>query len=370
MTADYYGLLGVDRSATDDEIKRAYRQLARRYHPDANPGDPEAELRFKEISVAYETLRDPERRRRYDTFGPEGAAAGAGGGFGGFGGLNDLFDAFFGGDVFGGRTAGGPPRGVDAETVVELTLEEVVRGAERTVELRLPVECEVCQGSGCAPGTHPQRCETCDGAGQVRQVRRSLIGQIVTAAPCTACSGTGARVPNPCQACRGEGRATGVRRLDLDVPAGVDDGQRLRLSGRGPAAPRGGIAGDLYVTVRVASHPDYERRGDDLHRVLRVSMVQAALGTHTTIETFDGPQDLAIPAGTQHGRTIRLRGLGVPSVRSGRRGDVVVHVAVEVPTQLSAEEAALLDQFAALRGEAVDPPREGIFSRIRSAFQQ
>jgi molecular chaperone DnaJ len=370
MVADFYELLGLERSATDDEIKKAYRRLARQYHPDANPGDPEAEARFKEISVAYETLRDPERRRRYDTFGPEGAAAGAGAGFAGFGGLNDLFDAFFGGEVFGGRGPGGPTRGADIETVVELTLDEVVRGAERTVELRLPVECEVCGGSGCAPGTHPERCTACDGTGQVRQVRRSLIGQIVTAAPCASCSGTGARIPTPCSTCGGEGRTLGARRLAVDVPAGVEDGQRLRLSGRGPAAARGGVAGDLYVTVRVATHPHYERHGDDLHRLLHVTMAQAALGTHTTVETFDDPQDVAVPAGTQSGRKIRLRGLGVPAVRSGRRGDIVLHVAVDIPTQLTAEEAALLEQFAAIRGEAVDPPREGLFSRIRSAFQQ
>ncbi|HEX5615047.1 MAG TPA: molecular chaperone DnaJ [Acidimicrobiia bacterium] len=371
MSTDFYELLGVDRSATDDEIKKAYRRLARQYHPDANPGDAEAEARFKEISVAYETLRDPERRRRYDMFGPDGAPSGANAaGFGGFGGLNDLFDAFFGGgDAFGrGAGGGGPARGADAETVLELTLEEVVRGARRTIDVRLPVTCDACDGSGCAPGTHPQSCETCGGSGEVRQVRRSLIGQIVTAGPCPQCGGLGAVIPDPCTECRGDGRVLGPRTLEVEVPAGIDDGQRLRLSGRGPAAPRGGPPGDLYVTVRVAPHPDLERHGGDLHRAVRVSMVQAALGTEVDVDTFDGPQSVAIAAGTQHGLQQRLRGLGVPSLRNGRRGDLVLHVVVEVPTQLSAEETALLVQLAELRGERVEPARDGLFSRIKSAF--
>lgn len=372
MSTDFYELLGVDRNATDDEIKKAYRSLARQYHPDANPGDAAAEARFKEISVAYETLRDPERRRRYDMFGPDAAGAGAGAGatgFGGFGGLNDLFDAFFGGDPFGRAPGGGgPPRGADAETLLELTLEEVVRGARRTIDVRLPVTCERCDGSGCAPGTHPHTCETCGGSGEVRQVRRSLIGQIVTAGPCPQCSGLGTSIPDPCPECRGDGRVVGPRTLEVDVPAGIDDGQRLRLSGRGPAAPRGGHPGDLYVTVRVAPEPDLDRQGNDLHRAVRVSMVQAALGTQLTIDTFDGEQGVEIAAGTQHGRQFRLRGLGVPSLRSGRRGDLVLHVVVEVPTQLSAEETALLVQLAELRGEHVEPGRDGLFSRIKSAF--
>jgi molecular chaperone DnaJ len=374
MTTDFYVLLGVSPSATDDEIKKAYRTLARKYHPDANPGDAEAEARFKEISVAYETLRDPERRRQYDMFGPEGVGAGAGaGGFGaGQFGLNDLFDAFFGGDVFGGRTRGpaGPAPGPDVEAVMDLTLEEVVHGVKKTLDLRLPVDCDACDGSGCAPGTHAETCPTCGGAGEVREVRRSLLGQIVTAAPCRHCGATGRIIPTPCPTCHGEGRVAGNRELEIDVPAGIEHGQRLRLAGRGAAAQRGGPPGDLYVSVRVAPGADYERRGDDLYRVVPVAMTQAALGTHLQLETFDGPQDLVVPPGTQPGRQFVLKGHGVPSLRSGRRGNLVVEIGVEIPAKLSSDEAELLAQFAALRGEEVAPTKDhGFFSRIRSAFQ-
>jgi molecular chaperone DnaJ len=374
MTTDFYELLGVSPSATDDEIKKAYRTLARKYHPDANPGDAAAEARFKEISVAYETLRDPERRRQYDMFGPEGvgAAAGAGGFGAGQFGLNDLFDAFFGGDLFGGRSRGpaGPAPGPDVEAVMDLTLEEVVHGVKKTLDLRLPVDCDACDGSGCAPGTHAETCPTCGGAGEVREVRRSLLGQIVTAAPCRHCGATGRIIPTPCPTCHGEGRVAGNRELEIDVPAGIEHGQRLRLAGRGAAAQRGGPPGDLYVSVRVAPGADYERRGDDLYRVVPVAMTQAALGTHLQLETFDGPQDLVVPPGTQPGRQFVLKGHGVPSLRSGRRGNLVVEIGVEIPAKLSSDEAELLAQFAALRGEEVAPTKDhGFFSRIRSAFQ-
>jgi molecular chaperone DnaJ len=373
MTRDYYEVLGVSPQATDDEVKKAFRALARRFHPDANRNDPEAAERFKEINEAYETLRDPERRRRYDMFGPDGpGAGGAPFGAGQFG-LNDLFDAFFGGDVFGGgaRTRGpaATMRGPDAETLLELTLEDVVFGARKTIDVHMPVDCDRCGGSGCAPGTHPERCATCDGTGEVRQVRRSLLGQLVTAGPCAPCGATGQVIPNPCEACRGAGRVQGERSIDVEVPRGIDDGQRLRLAGRGPAGSRGGPAGDLYVVVHVAPHPELERRGDDLWRALPVSIVQAALGTQAAVRTLDGDREVEIPAGTQPGTLIRMRGLGAPSLRSGRRGDLVIEVRVEVPTQLSPEETELLTQFAALRGEQVAPPADGLLSRIRSAFK-
>ena len=233
----------------------------------------------------------------------------------------------------------------------------------------MPLECERCGGSGCAPGTHPARCTTCEGTGEVRQARRSLLGQIVTASPCPTCHATGQTIPNPCDQCRGVGTLNGDRTIDVDVPAGISDGQRLRLAGRGPAAPRGGIAGDLYVSVRVAPHPDLERRGDELWYRLPISIVQAALGTSVVLPTLDGEHDFDVPAGTQHGAQLRVKGLGVPSLRSTRRGDLVVDIAVQVPTRLSAEEAELLAQFAELRGETVTPPHDGLFSRLRSAFK-
>ena len=372
MSTDYYELLGVSSNATDDEIKKAFRALARQHHPDANPDDPNALERFKEINEAYETLKDPERRRRYDMFGPEGANAENPNGFGfdasAFG-LNDLFDAFFGGATGRSRGPAGPARGPDAETILDLTLVDVVFGTRASLDLRMPIECDVCAGSGCAPGTHPERCRTCDGTGEVRQVRRSMLGQLVTAGPCGVCNATGQSIPDPCEHCGGGGRVEGNRTIEVDVPKGIDDGQRLRLAGRGPSAPRGGPPGDLYVSVRVARHPDYERRDTDLWRPIPISIVQAALGTTVELETLDGARELVIPAGIQHGAQLKLRGLGVPSLRSGRRGDLVAEVHVEVPTNLTAEQAELLVEFASSRGEHVTPPHEGLFSRIKSAFK-
>jgi len=368
VSSDYYELLGVSPQATDDEIKRAYRSLARRYHPDSNP-DPDAAERFKEISRAYETLRDPERRRRYDTFGPDAVgAAGPTGPAGDFG-LGDFFDAFFGGDAFGRRGSAGAARAADAEIRMELTLAEAAFGVTRTIEARLPVPCDRCDGSGCEPGTHPSRCDVCGGTGEVRQVRRSILGQMMTASPCGACHATGSRILSPCRDCRGEGRVQGVHDIDVDVPAGVDSGQRLRLSGRGPAAPRGGIPGDLYVAVTVAPHPEFERHGDDLVHIRRISLTQAALGTSLVIETLDGPEPLPVPPGTQPGHVFRLKNRGVPSLRGRGRGDLLVRIDVEVPEHLRPEEAELLRKLAELRGDDVAPADEGFFSRLKSAFQ-
>jgi molecular chaperone DnaJ len=368
---DYYEVLGVSRNATDDEIKRAYRTLARRYHPDSNPDDPDAEARFKEVGQAYETLRDPERRRRYDVFGEDGARARAGAQAPGDAfGFGDLFDAFFGGDPFGARSQAGPPRAPDAEAVVELQLSEAAFGTTATIEIRLPVACERCEGSGCEPGTHPARCDVCGGTGEVREVRRSILGQIVTAAPCVACSATGSRIPTPCRDCRGDGRVRAERSIDVEVPAGVDDGQRLRLSGRGPAAPRAGVPGDLYVTVRVAPDPRFERIGDDLLHVRQIAFTQAAIGARLEVETLEGPEELVVPAGTQPGHVFRLKHRGVHALRGRSRGDLLVRVDVAVPERLSAEEDELLRSLAALRDEEVAPHHEkGVFSRLRSAFQ-
>jgi molecular chaperone DnaJ len=368
VASDYYELLGVRRDASTEEIKRAFRQLARELHPDANPGDAAAEARFKEVALAYETLSDPERRQRYDMFGPEGAAAGMPGGFTGFGGgLGDLFEAFF--NTGGGGRPGGPVHGPDLEAVIDLSFEEAVFGTQAPVTVQTAVPCDECEATGAAPGTSPTTCPECGGSGQVRRVRQSLLGQMVTAAPCPRCGGLGTAIDSPCPACRGEGRQVGERTYTVDVPAGIDQGSTLRLSGRGAAGPRGGGLGDLYVHVRVRPHERFVRQGSDLAHELHVTMTQAALGTHLEFETLDGDEDLVVPAGTQTGRVFRLRGRGVPHLEGRGRGDLLVAVVVDTPTDLGGDDEALLRQLAEQRGEDVAPPDTGFLSKIRSAFR-
>lgn len=386
MATDFYELLGVGRNASDDDIKRAYRKLARELHPDARPGDKSTEDRFKEVTFAYETLRDPERRQRYDMFGPDamrgtgaGAGAGAAGdpfaGFGGGAGLGDIFDAFFGGSGGGfarggGRGArSGPPRGHDVEVRLDLTFEEAVFGAKREVKLVVPVPCETCSGSGARVGTTAATCAQCNGTGEVRRVRQSLLGQMVTASPCGRCGGLGEEIASPCADCRGEGRRHDERNYTVESPAGVDDGSTLRLPGRGAAGMRGGPAGDVYVHLRVAAHDRFARQGYDLVHELHVPMTQAALGAHLSFETLDGEEDLVVPPGTQSGRVFRLRGRGVPHVEGRGRGDLLLSVVVDTPTELSKAAEDLLRQYATERGEEVASPDTGLFSKIRSAFR-
>jgi molecular chaperone DnaJ len=366
---DFYELLGVSRAATDEEIKRAYRKLARELHPDVSGGDPEAEERFKEVTVAYETLRDPERRRRYDMFGPEGARAGTGPDFG-FGGFGDIFDAFFGGGFARERQGGGrTSRGADLEIAVELGFEEAVFGTEHEVRLETPAPCSTCGASGAQAGTYPTRCSACNGSGELRRVRHSILGQVMTASPCTRCGGRGEEITKPCPDCRGEGRRMEERAYTVDIPPGIDTGQTLRLTGRGAAGMRGAPPGDLYVHVRVQPHDRFQRQGYDLIHVLQLPMTQAALGAHLAYETLDGVEDLVIPAGTQAGRVFRLRGRGIPHLEGRGRGDLLVQVAVETPTGLTAEQEDMLRQLADDRGESVAPPEKGFLGRIRSAFK-
>jgi len=374
---DYYALLGVSPNATEDEIKRAYRRLARELHPDSGHGDPVAEERFKEVTQAYEVLRDPERRRRYDMFGPE-VARGAGAGPGGVsdpfgGGLGDIFDAFFGGAAGGpfggGRGRAGPLRGADVEVSLQLEFAEAVFGTHPEITVRVPVVCETCGGSGARPGTTPTRCSQCDGTGEVRRVRQSILGQMVTASPCNRCGGLGEEITSPCGDCRGEGRRNDERRLTIDVPAGIDDAQTLRLTGRGAAGPRNGPPGDLYVHVRVRRHEVFQRQGYDLVHELHVPMTQAILGAHIAYETLDGEEDLVIESGTQNGRVYRLRGRGVPHVDGRGRGDLLVQITVDVPARLTKEQDELVRRLAVERGEEVAPADEGFFARIKSAFR-
>jgi molecular chaperone DnaJ len=370
---DLYELLGVRPDATEEEIKRAYRRRAREFHPDANGGDPESEAKFKEISFAYEVLRDPERRARYDRFGPAsfgGGGAGAGGtGFGFDSGLSDLFEMFFGtmtGATRAARTRG-PQQGRDAEVTLHLEFAEAVFGAEKQLSVRLPVGCEDCGGSGASPGTQPVVCTDCQGTGEIRRLRNSLLGQVVTAVGCARCQGTGEVIGDPCQSCRGEGRRMEDKDFTVEVPAGVDDGSTLRLAGRGPAGPRGGPNGSLFVHLVVEADGRFERSGDDLHTTLHVGMAQAALGTAVDVETLEEPRQVAVAAGTQTGTVVRFRGLGVPHLRGRGRGDLYVHLAVDTPTDLTARQRELLAELAAERGEEVHG-HDGVLSRIRSAL--
>jgi molecular chaperone DnaJ len=364
---DYYERLGVDRGASAEEIKRAFRKLARELHPDTNP-DPAAEARFKEVALAYETLSDPERRQRYDMFGPEGAAAGGGPGGFGVGGLGDLFDAFFGGG-FGGQAQAGPTRGPDLEAVIDLRFEEAVFGAQAPVTVRTAVSCDDCGGTGAAPGTETITCDECGGAGQVRRVRQSLLGQMVTATACPRCGGMGSVIPSPCPTCHGDGRRTESVTYTVDVPAGIDGGSTLRLTARGAVGPRGMPPGDLYVHVRVRPHERFVRQGYDLAHELHVSMAQAALGAELELETLDGTETLTVPRATQTGRVIRLRGRGVPHVEGRGRGDLMLHLVVDTPGDLTDEQEQLLRAFAESRGEEVGVEDTGLLSKIRSAFR-
>ncbi|MDQ1397709.1 MAG: molecular chaperone DnaJ, partial [Acidimicrobiaceae bacterium] len=338
MATEYYDLLGVRQDASDDELKRAYRRLARELHPDTNP-DPDAEERFKQVTLAYDTLRDPERRRRYDIYGPDGVrgAGEASDPFAGFAGagLGDIFEAFFGGGGGGGGFGGGPRggraqviRGNDLEVALEIGFEEAAFGVQREVSLRAPTACSTCGGSGAQPGTSPARCTQCGGSGEIRRVRQSILGQMVTATSCTRCGGTGQEITAPCPDCRGEGRRTEEHTYLVDVPAGVDNGSTLRLTGKGSAGPRGGPPGDLYVHLRVLPSERFARAGYDLIHVLHLAMTQAALGVHIPFETLDGIEDLVVPPGTQSGKELRLRGRGVPHVDGRGRGDLVVQVMV------------------------------------------
>ena len=373
MPADYYELLGVSRNATQDEIKRAYRRLARELHPDTGHGDPEQETRFKEVARAYEVLRDPDKRRRYDMFGPEGDGANgaaAGDPFG-FGGIGDVFEAFFGGSPFAGRGRGpaGPPRGSDLEVVAELDFEQAVFGCQHGVVVRTAVECSTCGATGGANGAAPAMCQECHGTGQVQRVRQSLIGQMVMSSPCPRCGGSGQVIADPCRDCRGEGRRVEERTYTVDIPPGVDTGSTLRLSGRGAVGPRGGPTGDLYVHLRVSPHDRFARDGANLLAELSLPYTQAVLGVSVPFDTLDGTEQLDIPRGTASGTVFRLRGKGVPHLERRSRGDLLVTVVVEVPTELSEDEEEILRRLAEVRGEPVAEPPVGLFTKFRSAFK-
>lgn len=370
--SNHYDALGVSQDASAEEIKKAYRKLARKLHPDVNPG-PEAAEQFKQVSHAYEVLSDPQKRRIYDTTGNEnGNDNGFGGGFSGSGfAFQDIFETFFGGAGAGGAgPASRVRRGQDALINVRIDLKDAVFGANKKIEVDTAVVCPTCDGSCCRPGTSPRTCDICGGSGQVQRAVRSILGQVMTTAPCGSCQGFGTIIPDPCNECTGEGRIRSRRSLTIKLPAGVGTGTRIQLAGQGEAGPAGGPQGDLYVEIRVNPDKNFIREGDDLHVTLTVPMTAAALGTDVTLDTFDGERELSIKPGTQAGETITLRGLGVAHLRGYGRGDLQVHVHVETPTKLDSEQEDLLRRLAQARGEEYTEGKlassgTGVFARLR-----
>jgi molecular chaperone DnaJ len=347
---DYYEILGVARDATQDEIKKAFRKLARDTHPDANPDDPKAEERFREIAEAYEILSDPQRRGAFD----RGEQFGAGDLFSNFGGLDDILQQFFGGGFggFGGTRRRGPQRGSDIGVAVDLTLAEAATGVSRTIDVAAPERCPACGGSGAEPGHDPRRCPTCNGVGQVQVARQTMLGSMMTVTDCSTCRGRGEIIDDPCKMCSGQGRIDSERSLAVEIPAGVDDGTRLRLSGRGGVGERGAPPGDLYVQVRIAAHADFTRLGSDLHHTIRIGIAEATLGKAVSVPLVDGSEtEIDIPAGTQSATVFRLSRQGMPRLQRRGRGDLLVEVEVVVPTDLSVEQEEALRSFAELHGE-------------------
>lgn len=380
---DYYEILGVERNADGEAIKRAYRQLALRYHPDRNNGDAEAEEKFKEATEAYEVLRDEQKRAAYDRFGHAGVKGGAGAGrqgfagfgfeealnvfmrdFGGFGGFEDLFGG-------GGRNRSRVQRGQDTRIRLRITLEEVARGVRKKLKLAIQEPCSPCSGSGSASPGEAEVCPTCQGAGEVRRVQRSVFGQLVSASACHACGGEGKRIVDPCTRCHGDGRERREKEIEIEIPPGVTSENYITLRGQGNIGPRSGPRGDILVVLEVEEDPSFIRQEDDLIHNLQISFSQAALGTSLEVPTVWGPEEIEVPAGVQSGDVITLRGKGLPHLGGGARGDQHVRIQVWTPVRLTPEQEKLFEQLREVEGEAPDTegrPRQSFWNRMKEAF--
>ncbi len=371
---DYYQILGVSRNASQDEIKKAYRRLARQYHPDVSADKKEAEARFKEINEAYQVLSDPEKREIYDRYGHQGLDQRFGsdyGGFGGFPDFSDIFDIFFGtgGDRTTGRTRPAAERGNDLRYDVELTLEEAASGTTKTFRIRRMEVCDICKGSGVQPGTRPETCNLCYGTGQVRQQQQSFFGTQIRITTCPRCHGEGRVITSPCDACAGQGRVRKTEEKTVEIPPGVDTGMRIRFAGEGDAGLHGGPYGDLYVVTHVKPHDFFERRGNDLWCEIPISFVLAALGGTIEVRTLEGIERLEVAPGTQPGEVYTLRGKGMPDPSGHSRGDMNVVLRVRIPTGLTEEQRDLLKRFAELSGEEIkDSHGKSFFERVKDAF--
>ncbi len=372
---DYYEVLGVARSASKDELKKAYRRLARQYHPDVN-GEEGAAERFKEISEAYEVLSDDEKRAAYDRFGHAGVQGGAGfSGFeSGFGGFADIFEEFFGGGLGGRQRRRGPRRGADLRYDLTISFTEAVFGVEKEIEITRPEICSVCNGSGAEPGTSPERCSTCNGSGEVRRVQQSILGSFVNVSTCPTCQGTGEVITQPCRGCNGRKQVQRARTIKVKIPPGVDNDTQIRLTGEGGPGTNGGPPGNLYVVISVQRHEFFQRRDADIFLDLQINVAQAALGDEVKVPTLDGEETLSIPAGTQSGAVFRLRGRGVPYLdRSGRggymgRGDQHVIIQVAIPKKLTDEQRRLFKELARTLGKEVVPQERGFFEQLKETL--
>jgi molecular chaperone DnaJ len=370
---DPYSILGVGKNATPDEIKKAYRTLARKYHPDHNPNDSEAEEKFKEVKRAYDILSDPGKRQQYDNYGYTGDEQPGAGGFGDFGGFGfnfeDIFESMFG-EGFGGRTSARQraQRGADIGVDLTLSFEEAVFGAEKEISARTLKVCEDCRGSGAKNGTEKSECPHCHGSGEIRVVQNTLLGRMVQARTCPRCGGAGTIITQPCPNCRGQGRVEGTVRKKIKIPAGVDNGTRLRISGAGHAGVHGGGPGDLYISISVRPHRFFVRKGQDIHLTVPIGLAQAALGVELEVPTLEGTQRLAVPAGTRSGTSFRLPGRGVASLNRSGKGDQVVTVEIDVPRSLSPEQREALRRYANISNETVENIDKSLMARLKRAF--
>jgi len=369
---DYYEVLGISKGASEDEIKKAYRKMAKKYHPDANRDNPqEAQEKFKEVNEANEVLSNPEKRAQYDQFGHAAFEGGAGaGGFGGGGGFSDIFDMFFSGGAggFGGARRPGPEKGSDLRYDLEISFEEAAFGKETEIQIQRMDNCKECHGSGAAPGTHPETCPQCHGTGQVQQIHDTPFGRMVNARPCSRCRGTGTLINSPCRHCHGKGQVRAKRKINIKIPAGVDSGSRLRVSGEGEPGVRGGPSGDLYVYLFVKSHQIFQRDGQEVFCEVPVSMVQATLGDEIDVPTLDGKEKLKIPAGTQPGTVFRLKEKGIPSLRGRGRGDQHVKIKVIIPQKMNDRQRELLKEFAVQGGDHVHAEQKSFFNKMKDLF--
>ena len=376
-------MIGVPKTASEDEIKKAYRKLAKKYHPDLNPNNKEAEAKFKEVNEAYSVLSDETKRAQYDQLGPDafeqaqqGGGPGGnpfGGGFGGFSGsgMEDIFDMFFGGQGGrGGRSANaGPQRGADLRFDLEITFEEAAFGIEKEINLYRDETCPHCHGNGAEPGSKVETCPDCHGTGYVRFTQNTMFGQMVNERPCSKCHGEGKIISEPCKECRGKGTVKKNKHLKVKIPAGVDNGSRLRVAGEGEAGAKGGPSGDLYVYLYVKPHKFFERDGTTVLCEIPINIVQATLGAEVQVPTLDGQVTMKIPEGTQPGKVLRLKGKGIPSLRGGMRGDQLVRVKVVVPTKLSEKQKDALRAFESISKDNINPEEKSFLNKIKNLFK-